>query len=68
MNYYFMNYRCSNCLRVFKVRIPHKTEALRFLECPNCGLNEVNKTDKHVGTNIYALDVENEKLVPLPRA
>lgn len=44
------------------VRIPYKQEALSNLECPACGLDTVNKTDKDIEW-FQMYTIESEHLV-----
>jgi hypothetical protein len=61
-NFYYVKYRCSNCLHGYMVKIPYKQEALINLECLVCGLDKVNKTDKYVEW-MQTYTLENERLV-----
>ena len=48
MDYYNVEYQCSNCLRGWLIYIPVKQKAPNDLICPKCGINELHKTNKSI--------------------
>lgn len=62
MKIYTMIYKCANCRKASLVYIPFKQEALINLECPNCGRNSVNPTDKEEQWELV-YDLKDECLV-----
>lgn len=60
VNTYCVNYRCSNCYRMFLVQIPKGREAPLFFSCPNCEMKELRKTDREITGNLFIYDMINE--------
>ena len=64
IEYYVLPYICSNCKTRYNIEIPFGTEALIFLNCPNCGNNTCKPNAQPSEYSVHGFTIKNEQIVP----